>query len=72
MKLHNISFFCDIKKEPTCNIDIDESDHTWPVTIKIDNISIYLSSIRDLIKFKNSFLSSFEKAMREMMEVKDE
>lgn len=69
MKLHSIIFFCKNKKEPTAEIDITRFNHTYPIHIGLgelgNRIDIYLSSIRDLVNFKNSFLGSYEKAMRE-------
>lgn len=64
MELHETCFFCSRKEIPTCYMSIDKMDGIWPVTIRFDKLVIYLSSIQDLVNFKNSFLSSYEKAMR--------
>lgn len=69
MKFHSIAFFCKRRKIPACHIDIDKSSRSYPAHVKFGEfgnvIDIYLSSLQDLTNFKNSFLSSYEKAMRE-------
>jgi len=73
MKLHTQSFFCNKGKGPICHIDI--SDRPYPITVRINQdlknnyttpyTIIYFTSLKDLVAFKNSVISEFNKAMRE-------
>lgn len=71
MEHYSTTFFCKDKKEPACQVSIGYSDmhQYYNAFIRIgdsqNSIDIHLDSIQDLVNFKNSFLSSFEKAMRE-------
>lgn len=64
MKFHSQYFFCKKREIPSCIIEITNNVN-YPVLVRFGSTDIYLSSIQDLTNFKNSFLSSYEKAMRE-------
>ena len=74
MRLSSQFIHCNRKECPTCRIEIrsKEDNIKTPITVTIEDdytsaqIHIFLSSIRDLINFKNSGLGSFNKAMREV------
>lgn len=73
MEFHSVVFFCKDKKFPKTTTDISKAT-SYPASLRFsirselelsgEGIDIYLSSIQDLINFKNSFLSSYEKAMK--------
>lgn len=73
MKVYSVTVFNSPKDDDLkCHTDIDNSID-YPAHLRINRskesytsgIDIYFSSLQDLVNFKNSFLSSFEKAMRE-------
>ena len=76
MDFYEASFFCEKGKSPEVNLDYSDTPNTYPVTIKIKNsqtifktpVKLYLASLTDLIAFKNSVISSYEKLIREMKE----
>ena len=77
MKFYSISFFC-MEEPPLVNIHVGKDSYA-PVTIKINNrgnryanpeVVFHLSSVSDLIKFKNSVIEQYETYLRSK-EVKD-
>lgn len=74
MKFYSQIFFCEKKEGPICHISYRAKDF-WPVTVYVNAntenrfvvpcITINLESLRELISFKNSVISQFDKVMRE-------
>lgn len=79
MNFYDITFFCnkgeeDNKKEgPVVSLEYTASIDPWPVTIRINTsglhhqtpvITFYMSELQ-LIQFKNSIISSYEKYLKE-------
>lgn len=73
MEYHSQSLFCRRGKGPICHIDIGKGPYPITVTISQDitnrfqppYIGIHLTSLDDLVAFKNSVIGAHEKAMRE-------
>lgn len=73
MKVATISIF-DNGKSPIPHIKYSPTDHDWPITISLTDhiaceygspqVNLYMN-LKGLIQFKNAFLGSFNKAMKE-------
>jgi len=72
MRFNGTVFFHEYKEGPKVSIKTEKTLH-YPATIRITksgeffdqpSITFHLSSISDLIEFKNSVIGAFNKAMR--------
>lgn len=66
MDFNDITFFCPRKEAPVCVIDYNKKDGNWPISLhigKVGNIpavALFMHE-QELINFKNSLISEFEK-----------
>lgn len=76
MEFYSQTFFCGKEEEgPICHISY-KAKGFWPITAILNTstenrfvtpyITINLKSLKDLVSFKNSVVSQFDKVMREI------
>ena len=73
MKFYDISFFCDDKIDAGPKVRINTYQDLWPITLTINThgtnhdtprITLHMSELQ-LIQFKNSVISAYEKYLME-------
>lgn len=77
MRISNVNCFCDLGEVIECDMYTDSRSNRYPIDVHFrsgpfERISIYMGSMRDLVNFKNSFLSTYEKLAREVEEERSE